>query len=178
MKNDKVLVIVDMQNDFLRGSLANPDAVEIAPRVARLAGEWQGRIIFTRDTHKAEYLNTQEGKYLPVEHCIEGTDGWQIDEEINTAAVNNVNAEVSYVNKGAFGAGTLLYDEIMRLGEPSEVTFTGTCTDICVVSNALILKSLLPEVPMSVVADCCAGLTPDKHASALDVMSSCQISII
>ena len=178
MKNDKILVIIDMQNDFLTGSLANADAVKIVPDIARLAGEWQGRIIFTRDTHKSEYLNTQEGKHLPVEHCIENTDGWQINEEILASALGNKSAKVSYVDKPAFGAGTLLYDEIMRVGEPSEVTFTGTCTDICVVSNALILKSLLPEVPMSVVADCCAGLTPDKHASALDVMSSCQISIL
>ncbi len=178
MKNDKVLVIIDMQNDFICGSLANADAVEIVPRVARLAGEWQGRIIFTRDTHQAEYLKTQEGKHLPVEHCIEGTDGWQINEEIHAAAVNNANAKVSYVDKPAFGAGKLLYDEIMRVGEPSQVVFVGTCTDICVVSNALILKSLLSETPMSVVADCCAGLTKKKHASALDVMSSCQINII
>ena len=175
---DKVLVIIDMQNDFISGSLANSDAQEIVPRVARLASEWEGRIVFTRDTHKAEYLTTQEGKHLPVEHCIFGTDGWQINEQIHTAAVNNAMATVSYVDKPAFGAGTLLYDEIMRLGEPAEVTFTGTCTDICVVSNALILKSLLPEVPMSVVADCCAGLTKEKHASALDVMASCQISVI
>ena len=175
---NKLLVIIDMQNDFIDGSLANLDAVKIVPRIVELAKTWNGRIIFTRDTHRAEYLTTQEGKYLPVEHCIFETDGWQINEDIHTAALNNAAATVSYVDKPAFGAGTLLYDEIMRVGEPAEVTFTGTCTDICVVSNALILKSLLPETPMSVVADCCAGLTKEKHNSALDVMNSCQINVI
>ena len=175
---DKVLVIVDMQNDFITGSLANDDAVKIVPNIVNLAGAWQGRIIFTRDTHKAGYMNTQEGKYLPVEHCIEDTDGWQIQDDIHAAALNNGNASVSCVNKPAFGAGTLLYHEIMRGGEPSEVTFVGTCTDICVVSNALILKSFLTETPIKVIGDCCAGLTREKHESALDVMRSCQIDVI
>lgn len=175
---DKVLVIIDMQNDFITGSLANPEAVKIVPNIVFLVKRWQGRIIFTRDTHKAEYLKTQEGKYLPVEHCIDGTDGWQIQTDIHNAALNNENAEVSYVNKPAFGAGTLLYNEIMRVGEPSEVVFVGTCTDICVVSNALILKSLLTETPIKVIENCCAGLTVEKHNSAIDVMNSCQIEII
>ena len=175
---DKVLVIIDMQNDFITGSLSNADAEKIVPNIVKLASEWCGRIIFTRDTHKAEYLSTQEGKYLPVEHCIEGTDGWQIQEDIHRAALNNSNAEVSCVDKPAFGAGTLLYNESMRVGEPSEVTFVGTCTDICVVSNALILKSLLTETPIKVIENCCAGLTREKHNSAIEVMGSCQINVI
>ena len=175
---DKVLVIIDMQNDFITGSLANADATQIVPSIVNLASKWQGRIIFTRDTHKAEYMNTQEGKYLPIEHCIEGTDGWQIQNDIHLAACNNPDASVSYVNKPAFGAGTLLYHEIMHGGEPSEVTFVGTCTDICVISNALILKSFLTETPIKVIENCCAGLTREKHKSAIDVMSSCQIEII
>ena len=175
---DKVLVIIDMQNDFITGSLANAEAEKIVPNIVALTKEWEGRIIFTRDTHRAEYLNTQEGKYLPVEHCIEGTDGWQLQNDIHLAALNNDSAKVSYVNKPAFGAGALLYNEIMRVGEPSEVTFVGTCTDICVVSNALILKSLLTETPIKVIENCCAGLTKEKHEAAIDVMSSCQIEII
>ena len=175
---EKVLVIIDMQNDFISGALANGEAVKIVPKIALLAGKWDGRIIFTRDTHKAEYLKTQEGKYLPIEHCIEGTHGWQINEDIHLAALGNEHAKVSYVDKPAFGAGSLLYDEIMRCGAPSEVTFVGTCTDICVVSNALILKSFLTETPMRVIENCCAGLTPEKHAAAIDVMSSCQIDVV
>ena len=175
---DKVLIIIDMQNDFIDGSLSNPEAQAIVERVAKLAAGWRGRIILTRDTHLDNYMTTQEGQKLPVPHCIKNTDGWRVNKIIDNAANNNPLAKVEYIDKPSFGAGTLIYDAIIKTGEPCEITLCGTCTDICVVSNALILKSFFPEVPMNVIADCCAGLTKEKHNAALDVMSSCQINII
>lgn len=175
---EKVLIIVDMQNDFIDGALANSAAQEIVGKLADLAENWKGRIIFTRDTHGEDYLETQEGKKLPVKHCIKGTYGWQVNEKIERAARNNAGASVQYVDKPSFGAGTLLFDAVMQGGKPDEITFTGTCTDICVVSNALILKSFLPETEMFAVKNCCAGLTKEKHEAAIEVMKSCQIDVI
>ena len=175
---DKVLIIIDMQNDFIDGSLSNLEAQAIVERVAKLAAGWRGRIFLTRDTHFDNYMTTQEGQKLPVPHCIKNTDGWRVNKLIDNAANNNPLAKVEYIDKPSFGAGTLIYDAIIKTGEPCEITLCGTCTDICVVSNALILKSFFPEVPMNVIADCCAGLTKEKHTAALDVMSSCQINII
>ena len=175
---NKVLVVIDMQNDFIDGALANPAAQEIVDKVADLAKGWKGRIIFTRDTHQEDYLETQEGRKLPVKHCITGTDGWRINEKIERAAKGNAFVSVQYVDKPSFGAGTLLFDAIVQEGVPDEIVFCGTCTDICVVSNALILKSFLPETPMFAVKNCCAGLTKEKHEAAIEVMKSCQIDVI
>ena len=177
----KVTVVIDMQNDFLTGSLANPDAVAIIPSVLEQIKS-ADYVMYTRDTHGENYLETQEGKNLPVPHCVEGTRGWQIVDELYP---NNI-ADIKMwhiVNKPTFGDVNIWMDMYFAdlvnwNGEDVEVTFCGTCTDICVVSNAMIVKSLYPELVVNVKADACAGLTPEKHQSALDVMSSCQINIL
>ncbi len=173
----KTLIVIDMQNDFISGALANPDAEKIVKGTVSLVSEWEGEIIFTRDTHGKNYMETEEGKNLPIPHCIKDTDGWQIRREIYLAAEKNEKATVKIVDKPSFGAGTLLYDAVTSVCTPEKIVFTGTCTDICVISNALILKSFLTETPMSVIENLCAGVTADKHNAAIEVMKSCQIAI-
>lgn len=177
----KITIVIDMQNDFLTGALANPDAVNIIPSVLEQIKS-ADYVMYTRDTHSENYLETQEGKNLPVPHCVIGTHGWQIVDELDP---NNI-ADIKMwhiVNKPTFGDVNIWMDMYFEdlvnwNGEDVEVTFCGTCTDICVVSNAMIVKSLYPDLVVNVKADACAGLTPEKHQSALDVMSSCQINII
>ena len=173
-----ILIVIDMQKDFTTGALANADAVAIIEGIREKIASFSGRVIFTRDTHGKEYLSTMEGRLLPVPHCIEGTEGHAIEPVLLAAAYANPNATVEILDKPNFGAGTLLYEKIMEGGMPSRIFFTGTCTDICVVSNALILKSLLPETPMAVYGELCAGLSKEKHAAALSVMQSCQIEVL
>lgn len=177
----KITIVIDMQNDFLTGSLANPDAVNIIPSVLEEIKK-ADYVMYTRDTHSKNYLKTQEGKNLPVPHCIEGTHGWQIVDELDPHSIADIKMW-HIVNKPAFGDVNIWMDMYFAdlvnwSGEGVEVTFCGTCTDICVVSNAMIVKSLYPELVVNVKADACAGLTPEKHKAALDVMSSCQINII
>ncbi len=173
----KTLVVIDMQNDFISGALANPDAEKIVTGTVSLVSEWEGEIIFTRDTHNENYMQLQEGKNLPVPHCIRGTEGWEIRREILLAAEKNEKATVKIVDKPSFGAGTLLYDAIREGDIPEKIVFTGTCTDICVISNALILKSFLTETPMSVIENLCAGVTAEKHHAGIEVMKRCQIAV-
>lgn len=173
-----ILIVIDMQRDFLTGALANKEAEGIVSALAQKIRGFSGRVIFTRDTHGEDYLSTMEGKNLPVPHCIEGTKGHEIEPALLLAARENPNVTAEVMDKPNFGAGTRLYDVIAAGDAPSKIFFTGTCTDICVVSNALILKSLLPEVPMAVYKELCAGLTREKHEAALSVMESCQIEII
>ena len=169
----KVLAIIDMQKDFIDGALGTKEAIAIVPEVAaRLA---QARadgetVVFTRDTHHADYLLTQEGRKLPVPHCLEGTDGWQID-----AALAVEDAPV--FDKPGFGS-TALIEYLRSLPALEGVEFIGLCTDICVITNAMMTKGALPEVPLSVRADCCAGVTPQSHETALQAMRMCQISIV
>ena len=168
----KVLAIIDMQKDFIDGALGTKEAVAIVPKVAaRLA---QARadgetVVFTRDTHHADYLSTQEGRKLPVPHCLEGTDGWQID-----AALAVEDAPV--FDKPGFGSPALI-EYLRSLPALEGVEFIGLCTDICVITNAMMTKGALPEVPLSVRADCCAGVTPESHRTALCAMRGCQIII-
>lgn len=183
----KITIVIDMQNDFLTGALANPDVVSIIPSVIEEIKS-ADFVIYTRDTHGSNYMETQEGKKLPVPHCIEGSWGWEIVDELTpeTLSSNGVIRKTWYTfNKPTFGCVDIWRDDIFSKfvknlgdGENLEVTFCGTCTDICVVSNALIVKSLYPELTVNVKADACAGLTPEKHKAALEVMSSCQINII
>ena len=167
----KTLIVVDMQNDFIDGVLGTPEAVAIVPNVKKKIEEYESRgddIIFTLDTHHADYLNTNEGKHLPVEHCIFDTHGWEIHPEID-------NVKHLYLEKGSFGYihwNTWLKDGM------EEIELVGLCTDICVVSNALILKALYPEINITVDASCCAGVTPDSHKAALLTMKMCQINVI
>lgn len=163
----KTLIVIDMQNDFIDGSLGTAEAVAIVDNVKAKIKEYADRgdqIIFTRDTHQEDYMETNEGKHLPVVHCIEGTDGWQIRDGLYAEG-----AEI--INKPSFGyTGWNDYSF-------EEVELIGLCTDICVVSNALIIKALFPEIKVSVDSSCCAGVTPESHDAALKTMQMCQIEV-
>lgn len=164
----KTLIVVDMQNDFVDGSLGTPEAEQIVEKVRNKIKSYQkngDEIIFTRDTHTEDYLNTNEGKHLPVEHCIEGTDGWKIVDGLEVP-----NAK--YINKPTFGWLNWKEQDL------EEVELVGLCTDICVVSNALIIKAMYPEINITVDAGCCAGVTPETHKAALETMKMCQINVI
>lgn len=184
----KVLVIVDMQNDFVKGVLGSEEAKEIVSSIVSKieACDAKTLVVFTQDTHQEDYLATQEGKNLPVEHCIDGTKGWDIDERIVQAFNSNEliprmktgNTMCNTFQKDTFGCLELAETIKKYTHKVESIELVGVCTDICVVSNALLLKAHMPEVPMFVDASCCAGVTPAKHNSALDVMESCQIKII
>ena len=169
----RLLLVVDYQKDFVDGALGFPGAEAldgpIAAKIAacRAAGD---DVAFTLDTHGPDYLDTQEGRKLPVPHCLEGTDGWQID-----AALPVLDAPV--FDKPGFGSPALI-DYLKGLPELESVEFIGLCTDICVITNAMMTKGALPEVPLFVRADCCAGVTPESHETALNAMKMCQISIL
>lgn len=173
----KALVIVDMQKDFISGSLANIEADRIVENIINLIESNQyDSIILTRDTHSSNYLNTPEGIKLPIEHCIKGTKGWEVDTRIIAAIVAN-KINYYYCNKRTFGT-TSIAPLLQSIGQFSDITLCGTCTDICVISNALILKTVLPKVKINVKAKCCAGTTKENHESALKVMKNCQVNII
>lgn len=170
--NKKLLVVVDMQRDFLEGALGTREAQALLPRVreriegAKAAGE---TVVFTRDTHDYDYLQTQEGKKLPVPHCIRGTEGWEIDPFLPAGGCR-------VFDKPTFGSRALA----AYAAEEgfAAVELIGVCTDICVLSNAVLLKAFLPEAEIAVRADCCAGVTPARHATALEAMRACQIDIV
>lgn len=166
----KILVVVDMQNDFISGALGSADAVKIVPAVVEKVKNFDGKVIFTRDTHFEDYLDTQEGKNLPVKHCIKDTDGWQICDELKDFA-NDV------VDKITFGSVDLPKVIKEATDTVDEIELCGLCTDICVISNAMILKAAFPETKMTVDAKCCAGVTPQSHNNALDAMKAVQIEI-
>ncbi|MBQ4598547.1 MAG: cysteine hydrolase [Clostridia bacterium] len=171
----KVLVIVDMQKDFVDGSLGTPEAVGIVDRVVEKIKAFSGAIFVTYDTHFENYAETAEGKNLPVPHCIRGTDGWQLDGKIAAALDGRA---YTTVEKITFGSVELPGRILEAVGdEPFSVELVGLCTDICVVSNALLLKAHFPQVDISVDSACCAGVTPATHKAALDVMRMCQIRI-
>ena len=176
----KVLVVVDMQNDFITGPLGTPEAQAIVPKVAQKIRDFDGGlIVFTKDTHHEDYLTTQEGRNLPVKHCIEGTKGWEVEDSIEAVSdyrKRNRACDQVFVCKYGFGANGLA--EMLDGFSPDEIELVGLCTDICVISNAILLKSCLPEVPISVDASCCAGITPASHRNALRAMEMCQIKII
>lgn len=169
----KCLVVIDVQNDFVTGSLGTAEAVEMLPRLLEKMRSFEGAILMTQDTHGADYLSTQEGRMLPVEHCIEGTEGWRFPAEVE-ALRESRGARV--YEKPTFGS-TRLVSELKRLYDGAElesVELVGLCTDICVISNALMIKAAMPELPVYVDPACCAGVTPEKHEAALEVMRSCQ----
>lgn len=167
----KILVVVDMQNDFIDGALGTPEAIAIVPYVKQVIETFDGKVLFTRDTHFADYLNTQEGKNLPLKHCIKDTIGWQIHPELE--ALRKTDA----IDKLTFGSSAL--PEILSKEDNIEsITFIGLCTDICVISNAMVTKAFFPEVPLYVDAKACAGVTPQSHKNALEAMKMCQITIV
>lgn len=170
----RLLVVIDMQNDFIDGSLGTKEAEAIVENVKDKIRSYPSTDVFaTMDTHPVNYLETQEGRNLPVEHCIEGTDGWQIRSDIAELLVDSV-----VFDKPTFGS-TKLADYIKNIAdrEEIEVELVGLCTDICVVSNALLLKASMPEVKISVDPKCCAGVTPESHEAALKTMQMCQIQM-
>ena len=171
----KLLIVIDMQNDFIDGALGTAEALAIVENVKNKIRSYPPEDIFaTLDTHHENYLETQEGKYLPVPHCIRGTRGWEIRGDIDALL-----AQAARYEKPTFGS-TALAADIRSLSEQEdiELELVGLCTDICVVSNALLLKAAMPEVKISVDASCCAGVTPEKHLAALETMRSCQIQVI
>ena len=169
----KLLIVVDMQNDFIDGALGTKEAIAIVPNVKKKIEEFDGRVIFTRDTHFDNYLETQEGKNLPVKHCIKGTEGWQIRSELDVLRKNDA------IDKVTFGSAEL-GQKLLELdnGEKIDsITVVGLCTDICVISNVMIAKAFLPEVPIIVDANCCAGVSVETHENALKAMEVCQVKI-
>lgn len=173
----KILVVVDMQNDFIDGSLGTKEAEAIVDNVVKKINSFNGDLIFvTRDTHFGNYLSTQEGKNLSVMHCVQDTKGWELNTKV--AAALDKKEYVKYFDKKTFGSEELadtIYD--LAIDNPLEVELIGLCTDICVVSNALLIKAKTPEIPVAVDSSCCAGVTPDTHAAALTTMKMCQIEV-
>lgn len=173
--NKKLLIVVDVQNDFTTGSLGTKEAQAAIPFIAEYVAKAYREgydIIYTQDSHDENYLKTLEGKMLPVEHCIMNTWGWRV---VDSVGYKKVNGRIRYCCKRQFG-----YDdwESEYLDQYDEVVMMGFCTDICVISNALVIKTFYPNLPVTVVAKGCAGVTPEKHKAALEVMKSCQINVI
>ena len=169
----KILVVVDMQKDFIDGALGTAEAVAIVPKVAEKIKNFGGTVLYTRDTHEENYMETQEGRNLPVPHCIRGTEGWQIRAELQQAGA-------MVVDKPTFGSRALAEKlvEMNREEAIESITLIGLCTDICVISNAFVIKAFLPEMPIIVDAACCAGVTPKSHERALEAMKVCQIAVV
>ena len=168
----KYLVVVDMQNDFITGSLGSQDAKSIVPEVKRRIENFSGEIIFTRDTHFSDYLDTQEGKKLPVEHCIKGTWGFEICDELKEFSVGK-----KVFDKPTFGSLELI-EYLKEKGDVESVTLLGLCTDICVISNAFLVKAAFPEAQIAVLKDASRGVSMESHQRALETMAVCQIEIL
>ena len=197
----RVLVVIDMQNDFITGSLANKEAEKIIPKIEEEINKLKSGdlLIFTRDTHEKDYLDTQEGEKLPVEHCIKGTDGWQICKNLKKYINNNyIEPDVITIDKYSFASlsnlrnymrdemdivetiDNYLFYNFMDLDaeELDEIALVGTWTDICVISNAMVLKAAFPETPIKVISEACAGTTPEHHKNAIEAMKMCQVDVI
>lgn len=179
MEQKKILIVIDMQKDFLTGALANEEGQKITSAVAERIEEYKQKgfpVFFTRDTHEENYMETQEGRFLPVPHCIRGTDGWQITEELRGFA-----DEENVLDKPSFGCMNLpdwLREKLGGSGKaPEEIELCGVCTDICVISNAMILKAAFPETAVKVNGKLCAGVTPESHENALKAMTCCQVIV-
>ena len=174
----KVLVVVDMQNDFIDGSLGTKEAEEIVGAVENKIKSLNSndKLYFTMDTHEENYLDTQEGKNLPVMHCVRNSEGWQINESLKEYADKLADGVIC---KPCFGSYELAHKiaHLNMIEKIDEIELVGLCTDICVISNAILLKSTLPEVVISVDSSCCAGVTPESHNNALEAMKMCQIVI-
>lgn len=172
----KYLIVIDVQNDFVTGVLGTQQARDMLPRLLKKMREFEGEIWMTRDCHDGAYLDTQEGKHLPVPHCVAGTEGWRFPEEVEQL---RMQCAAPVYEKTSFGSVSLVtaLKQACERGGVESVELVGLCTDICVVSNALMIKAVLPELPVYVDADCCAGVTPERHEAALTVMESCQIEV-
>ena len=168
----ELLVVVDMQKDFIDGSLGTKEAQAIVEPVCEKIRSFNGDVIYTRDTHSENYLDTLEGKNLPVKHCIKDTEGWQIQKDVYEAGSGKT---LCVIDKPVFGSVELT--EIAFIGRYEKVTLIGLCTDICVVTNALLLKTKLKEIPVAVIENLCAGVTPQSHKAAVETMKMCQVII-
>ncbi len=166
-----ILIVVDMQNDFIDGALGTKEAVGIVKNCQDKIKNFNGEVFFTRDTHFENYMSTQEGKNLPVPHCIKGTYGFEICDALKPFVKNEP------IDKITFGSKELP-EIIEKVKDVSSITLIGLCTDICVISNAMILKAHFPEIKISVDSKCCAGVTPESHQNALNAMKMCQIEVI
>ena len=169
----KILIVVDMQNDFIDGALGTKEAVAIVPYVKEVVENFDGKVLFTRDTHFENYMDTQEGKNLPVPHCIKDTEGWQIRTELD------VLRKTDAIDKVTFGSAELpaKLKELNDADAIESITFIGLCTDICVISNVMVTKAFFPEIPVIVDAACCAGVSPETHKNALEAMKVCQVKV-
>ena len=167
----KYLIVVDMQTDFIDGALGTPEAVAILPHVKEKIENFEGKVLFTRDTHAPDYLSTQEGHNLPVEHCIKGSNGWNIHPTLEPLRKTDA------IDKPTFGS-TALMELLKEEKDVESLEFIGLCTDICVISNAMLAKANFLEIPVTVDAKCCAGVTPESHKNALDAMKMCQIKVV
>ena len=170
MEKKKLLVVVDMQNDFVTGVLGTKEAQAIVEPMAEYIKNFDGDVIFTQDTHHKNYLDTQEGKKLPVPHCVKNTDGWQIVDELN-----DIPGRKFY--KPAFGS-LELGKEIRKYYADADIYFVGICTGICVISNVMLAKSFAPEAKIHVIDNLCACVTPESHKTAIEAMRTCQVDII
>lgn len=172
---NKLIIVVDMQKDFIDGALGTKEAVAIVPKVKEKIAMYDEdedcEIVFTRDTHHKNYLDTREGKFLPVPHCIEGSEGWKISKELTDESQDRW-----IFDKPTFGSVELM--KYATNNKYKEIILMGLCTDICVISNAMLIKAALPESDVKVIADCCAGVTPESHENALAAMKMCQIEVI
>ena len=169
-----ILIVVDMQNDFIDGALGTAEAVAIVPKVVEKVKGFKGTVIFTRDTHGENYMQTQEGRNLPVPHCIKGSHGWEVCPAVEPLLTG---LTIDKPTLGSAELGKLLL-ELDNKEPVGSITLVGLCTDICVISNAMIAKAFLPEVPVTVDAACCAGVTPESHRNALNAMKMCQVRIV
>ena len=166
-----ILIVVDMQNDFIDGALGTREAVTIVPYVKKLIENFEGKVFFTRDTHFENYMDTQEGQNLPVKHCVKDTEGWQIRKELEQMR------RTEAIDKVTFGSSDLV--KVLEKEENiGSITFCGLCTDICVISNVMVTKAFFPEIPLIVDAAGCAGVTPESHKNALQAMKVCQVKVI
>lgn len=172
-----MLIVIDMQNDFTYGALKNEQAISVISNIAAKIEEYDGEVVFTRDTHYENYLETREGRYLPVEHCIKGKDGWQIVDELERLRIKH---GYDAFDKETFGSVDLAkyVSDKYKEGKVKEVELVGVCTDICVISNAMLIKAFVPELDVKVDSKCCAGVTVESHENALNAMKACQIEIV
>lgn len=173
---EKILVVVDMQNDFIDAALGTKEAVAIVDNVVKKIQDFEGKILVTLDTHFANYMETSEGKNLPVPHCIKDTDGWQLNPKVKAALEGKDYRVIEKITFGSVDLPSMIAAEFGSID--LDIELVGLCTDICVVSNALLLKANFPEAEMTVDASCCAGVTVEKHNAALETMKSCQIKVI
>ena len=177
MKNE-ILVVIDMQNDFIDGSLGTKEAINIVDNVCNLIESEYKAVFLTMDTHYENYLNTLEGKKLPIKHCIKDTEGWRINNKIMTSLTKCSTNMIYQIRKETFGSERLVKEIEKIISDDDEIIICGLCTDICVVSNALLLREKFPNTIIKVIKNCCAGVTPETHEAALKTMQMCQIDIM